>query len=145
MPCLNSAYAVTWNNPRFWTLEVDIVSNARVSEFLTLAVPALMLSEPRTLLHTVAILLYFASWREDILQSRLFPFCSFRINFICCLHLRDDDKIKFKPFSAQHQVTWVRFHWNYIFISNIMKGATANLKLWLHYLNIISVCVVFQK
>jgi len=26
-----------------------------------------------------------------------------------------------------------------------MKGATANLKLWLHYLNIISVCVVFQK
>jgi len=45
LPCLNGACAVTWNNPRFWTFEIDIASNARVSEFPPLAVPALMLSE----------------------------------------------------------------------------------------------------
>ena len=52
LPCLNSTCAVTWNNPRFLTLKIDIASNAHVSEFPPLAVPALMLSKSHTLPRT---------------------------------------------------------------------------------------------
>jgi len=47
---------------------------------------------------------------------------------------------KFRPSSTWRKVTWVRFHWNYIFISNflILKCATASLKncgriIWTKY------------
>ena len=43
----------------------------------------------------------------------------FQANLICCLHLLGYHKIKFRLSSASRQVTWVRFHWNYIFISNL--------------------------
>ena len=53
---------------------------------------------PPTNMHVLlygAVLLYFASWQEDRLQSRSFRFfLQFRANFICCLHLLGSDKIK---------------------------------------------------
>ena len=74
LPCLNGACAMTWNNSHFWALYIDIASNARVSEFLPLAVPTTMQakqSDVCTLPRSCrAVLHYFSSWREDTVSNR---------------------------------------------------------------------------
>ena len=91
LPCLNGACAVTWNNPRFWTFEIDMASNARVSEFPPLAVPALMLSLPCTRRSCFVIFRFMAREQSSIM---IVSFCSFGLNFLCCFHLRGCGKIK---------------------------------------------------
>jgi len=95
LPCLNGACAVTWNNPHFWTIEIDIASNARVSEFPPVAVLAQMLSEsyalPCTRRSCFVIFCFMASGQSSI---TIVSFCSFGLNFICCFHLLGCGKIK---------------------------------------------------
>jgi len=80
LPCENSTCVVTWNNPRFWTLEIDIASNARVSEFPPLAVPTPMLSEshilPRTRRSCFVIFRLMARGQSPI---TIVSFCSFEL------------------------------------------------------------------
>ena len=65
-------------------------------------------------MHTHELFRFMARGQSPI---TIVSFCSFRLNFICCLHLLGYDK--FRLSSASRQVTWVCFHWNYIFISNL--------------------------
>jgi len=78
--------------PRYRTLEIDIASNARVSEFPPLAVPALMLSESRTLPRRSCFVIFRFMARGQS-PVTIVSFCSFGLNYICCLHLLGYDKI----------------------------------------------------
>jgi len=79
--------------PRFSTLEIDIASNARVSEFPPMAVPALMLSESHTLPRTSSCVIFRCMMRGQS-PSTIVSFCSFRLHFICCLHRLGYDKFR---------------------------------------------------
>jgi len=100
---------MTWNNPRFWTFEIDIASNARVSEFPPLAVLALRLSESHTLPRThrscFVIFRFMAKGQSPI---TIVSFCSF--GFISSAVYTYQVMTKFSKFrlsSASRQVTWV--------------------------------------
>ena len=120
LPCLNSACAMTWNNPCFWTLEIDIASNARVSEFPPPAVLAPMLSESHTLPCTrrscFVIFRFMARGQSPI---TIVSFCSFELILSAGYTYQAIAKLsKFRLSLASRHVMWDRLHWNYIFISN---------------------------
>jgi len=111
---------MTWNNLHFRTLEIDIASNARVSEFLPLAVPALMLSEshtlPRTRRSCFVIFRFMARGQSPI---TIVSFCSFgSVSSAVYTYYVMAKLSKFRLSSVSRQATWDRLHWNYIFISN---------------------------
>jgi len=47
---------------------------------------------------------------------------------------------KFRLSSTSHQVTWVRFHWNYIFISNFSYWKARQLAS-----KIVAACIIWTK
>jgi len=140
---------MTWNNPHFWTFDIDIALNARVSEFPPLAVPALMLSESHTLPCThrscFVIFRFMAKGQSPI---TIVSFCSFGLISSAVYTYQVMTKLsKFRLSSASRQVTWDHLHWNYFYKHLLMlKCTTGSLRntshiIWTKYQS----SVVFRK
>ena len=104
----------TFLNTRNWY----IVSNACVSEFLPLAVLALMLSESHTLpcMSCFVTCCFMARGQSPITIVSFFSF-ELILSAVCSITPTRLWQIKFRPSSVACQVIWLSFHWNYIFIS----------------------------
>jgi len=94
-----------------------------------LAVPALMLSEyhilPRTRRSCFVIFRFMVRGQSP---TTIVSFCSFGLILFAVYTYYVMTKLsKFRLSSASRQVTWVRFHWNYMFISNFSYWKTWQL------------------
>jgi len=94
LPCLNSACAVTWNNPRFNTLNWYCVE--RTCFWISYSGNAGSNADriAYTATHTQELFCNISLHGERTVSNHDRFVLQFRANFICCLHTLGYDKIK---------------------------------------------------